>query len=503
MAAHSAVSLRLNRVAFSYDDARPIIHPFDLHLNAGFAGLVGANGAGKTTLLRLIGGELAATAGSIRVEPCDAAFHLCPQAVDECDAAIEAFAWAFDPPAIALYDRLRLRIEQLERWATLSPGERKRWQIGAALHARPRVLLLDEPTNHLDEESRRWLLAALREFAGVGIVVSHDRAFLDALTRATIRIVRGHVEHLDLPFEAAREAWSQDEQAQRREADTARAQLRRLAARADERERRRARIETRGRTSKRVKGPKDRDGRSMAAKYRVAVAERAAAREVRRIRTRVEQARARVPTAPRGASGGDLWVDWEPHPTTHVFSVDPKDVAVAGRALAGPERLWVGRDERVWIRGPNGAGKTTLLRALVRSSVHGERIFSLPQALSVEDRQRALADTLACAPQVRGRILSIVARLGTDPKGLLATRCPSPGEARKLLIAAGLARSCWALVLDEPTNHLDIDSIARLEAALADYPGAIVIVTHDAALGRNLGARTWTLDEEREVVTGA
>ena len=83
--------------------------------------------------------------------------------------------------------------------------------------------------------------------------------------------------------------------------------------------------------------------------------------------------------------------------------------------------------------------------------------------------------------------------LGVDPGALLASPCPSPGEARKLLLARGLASGAWALVLDEPTNHLDLPAIERLEAALLDYPGAVLLVTHDAALASRVTTCTWTL----------
>jgi ATPase subunit of ABC transporter with duplicated ATPase domains len=97
----------------------------------------------------------------------------------------------------------------------------------------------------------------------------------------------------------------------------------------------------------------------------------------------------------------------------------------------------------------------------------------------------------------RGRVLSLIAALGVDPDRLLESASPSPGEARKLAMAYGLGRQVWAMVLDEPTNHLDMPAIERLEEALIEYPGAMVIVTHDDALARRCTSIEWRLESGR------
>jgi ATPase subunit of ABC transporter with duplicated ATPase domains len=162
-------------------------------------------------------------------------------------------------------------------------------------------------------------------------------------------------------------------------------------------------------------------------------------------------------------------------------------------------RLTIGREERVRLEGANGAGKTTLLEALVHSHPHPERLLYLPQELDESAKSDALGDLRAAPPEARGHVLSIFAALGSEPERIVGAEAAhlSPGEARKLVLAAALSRQVWALVLDEPTNHLDLPSIERLEAALAGYPGAVVLVTHDDAFARNVTRRSLRVDAGR------
>jgi len=171
--------LIIDSVSFSYPGS--IISVFSnitAHFFSGWTGLVGANGSGKTTLLRIAAGELRSQWGSVTAQN-DAI--ICPQRTDFPPEGLGSFIGALDADVCKLKGRLGIEPDWSNRWGTLSHGERKRAQIATALWRQPEVLIADEPTNHIDYDTRQLFLKALGEFTGIGIIVSHDRSFLDAL----------------------------------------------------------------------------------------------------------------------------------------------------------------------------------------------------------------------------------------------------------------------------------------------------------------------------------
>ena len=486
-------------VAFAFGDARPIFEGVNLGLERGVLGVAGENGSGKTTLLRLAAGLLSPDRGTVRVEPAGALVVLCPQTVEALGDDVRALAASTEGAAFAVRDRLGLDPESIARWATLSPGERRRWQLAAALHREPDVLLVDEPTNHLDPEARARVTRGLASFRGLALVVSHDRTFLDAATQGTLRVHNGGVDVYILPYSQARAAWereatARDDERRARKDDHA-AALRKLAEARDQR----AGADANRSSGRRMKNRNDHDARSMGAKFVVERAEHRLGRLVGARKSEALRAEEAIPAFEGDrAVGRSIFVGYEPAPRPHVLRLDADRVCAGDAPLLRDVHVTVDRTARIHVAGPNGAGKSTLVGALVRASqLPAERLLYLPQELEPSAGARLLADVRALPPEERGRTLSLVAALGVDPDRLLASRAPSPGEARKLSIALGLGRRVWALVLDEPTNHLDLPSIERLEAALAGYPGALVMVSHDDVLAERLTSERWVVSDGR------
>ncbi|HTJ41406.1 MAG TPA: ATP-binding cassette domain-containing protein [Kofleriaceae bacterium] len=435
-------------MSFAYGGGDPVLDDISITFDTGWTGVVGANGAGKTTLVRLAVGSLDPTGGVIAREPRDA---VCVVVAQTPEAPIDR-----------------------------SPGEHKRAALEDAFARDPDVLVLDEPTNHIDADTRAWLIGRLARFRGAGVLVSHDRALLDALARSIVRVDGGRAVAYSGGYSAAKAQWDAEASARRgayrAASDEKRAIERRLAsARQDT-----AAASRNQRVSARMKGPRDSDARGILATTKAMWAADGAGRRAQVLRRELDDATVRAGAlAMTKEKGGAVAVGWEPPPKRRL-------ITHGARAID--------RDSRIHVAGPNGVGKTTLLAAMVRAcALPAERVFHLPQERTNDDGAALAAAIRALDRETRGRTGQIAAALGLDPSVALRSEQPSPGEARKLEIALALARRVWLCILDEPTNHLDLPSVERLEAALADYPGALVLVTHDDAFAARLTNERWGL----------
>jgi ATPase subunit of ABC transporter with duplicated ATPase domains len=492
-------SVRCTGLEFAYRDGVPLLRDVTLHLQPGWYGLVAENGAGKTTFLRLLSGELEPDRGVI---VRDGRSIVCAQEVEHPGPAVWALAARADHQACAL--RGRLALEDPGRWESLSPGERKRWQVAGALAEEPDILLLDEPTNHLDGQASEQLALALAEHRGLGVVVSHDRALLDRLTSETLRLQSGHISLTPGAYSTARALWESEARRREEERQRARGQVRRLERQLDRQRRDQEAASRDLSTRHRMRNIHDSDARTPSAHTRVEWAQASLGRGMGATRSQLERARADAAAGlpPERALGSTVFARYQPARRNVLLSLDRPVIEVGARPLLRDINLTLHRQDRVWLSGNNGAGKSTLVNALLaHHTLPADKLLCLPQELTETETAALLSQLRAAPPDEKGRILSVVAALNSDPARLLATRRPSPGEARKLAIAFALGRHVWALVLDEPTNHLDLPSVERLEQALTTFPGALLLVTHDTSLAHHCTTTRWHLHDNSVQVT--
>lgn len=473
----------------------PLFTDLTVQFPSGWTGVVGPNGAGKTTLLKVVTGELAAQGGTVHRQGLSL---YVAQRTDEPPEFFEDFIWA--PDASVLKARLRVSEDWPERWATLSHGERKRAQIAVALWREPAVLALDEPSNHIDADARRLLLLALKEFTGVGLLVSHDRALLDELCAQCLIIDPPEAVLRPGGVTEAMEQQEQDEQAARSANDAMRRTENRLK---EEAQRRRVIADQKAsaaRGSKQIKIPAhDHDGRAQRNLAKVSGKDAYAGKMVAQMNQRagkVATQRSEMTVKKRYETG--IWVDGASYmPRDFLLRLPAGELPLGGgRVLRYPE-LEIGGASRIAITGANGLGKSTLIRHLLAHlRVPAEKLVSVPQEISAED-SRALLDEIRRLPNDElGRVMITISRLGSRPARLLESALPSPGEVRKLLLAIGIVRGPHLIVMDEPTNHMDLPGIMCLEGALSDCPCAMLLVSHDEAFLEKITASEWRLVRE-------
>jgi len=493
--------LRFDRVTFSYPGmAEPLLADVTAHFPEGtWTGIVGANGAGKTTLLRLAAGELAPSDGSVRQ------IGSAQYAVQRTDAPPDGwddFMDAWDPVAADVRQRLGVDPEWAGRWETLSHGERKRVQIAIALWHGPDVLALDEPTNHLDAEAKRVLLEALKSFRGVGLLVSHDRDFLDALCSQCLFVFPPRVAMRPGGVTQGMEQDRLEQARARDEHDADAGKARRLKAAA---QRRREAAEQSAARTNRLKAKKlpanDHDGRAKRQLAKLTNKDGWGFSQSAALKSRAAKLLAPDRSIRVDYEMG-FWLEGaEKSARNYVAELPAGEIDLGdGRRLVHPS-LAIRPDDRIAVVGANGLGKSTLVRKVVAcANVPPEKLLVVPQEIGEEASRAIHADVKRLERGPLGRVMTLVSRLGSRPGRLLASSTPSPGEIRKILLARGVERGPHLVVMDEPTNHLDLPSIECLENALAEAPCALLLVSHDERFLSRLAKIRWTLSQEGDAV---
>ena len=513
--------------------ARTLVSGLDLVLSPGdVTALVGPNGSGKSSLMRTLVGELPVEAGTIRLSPGDATIGWLPQSLPEPEESLldyarrrtgvaaadralhdasealaagtagadEEYAAVLDHwlalGAADLEDRLPqvagqlgLDVDATRPLGSLSGGQAARAALASVLLSRYDVLLLDEPTNNLDAHGLALMADFVTGHEGPVLVASHDRDFLD---RVATRVVEldlpqqriGHyaggwsdyVAARDLARRQAREAFEEyagtrnDLVAQSRQRADWAAKGRRNVARGDE------------------------PDKHVREKHK-ARADRQAGKAAR-IRNSVE--RLEEVAQPRKEWELRYTIAAGPESAEVVWTLDAVEVT-RGDFRLGPIDLTVPRGERLALAGDNGTGKSTLLAAMLGElPVSAGRVTRGSRVrVGVIDQPRSRLETDTPVVDVvraelgdpdRGEVRTLLAKFGLGSEHVdRPARSLSMGERTRALLAIFQAREVNVLVLDEPTNHLDVPAIEQLEAALAGFPGTLVVVSHDRAFLDRVG----------------
>jgi macrolide transport system ATP-binding/permease protein len=486
--------LKFHNVTFGYETAlEPLFQDVSIHFVPGWSGVVGANGVGKTTLLKLATGLLAPDHGSIDV-PQDAIY--CPQRTDDIPEKFDELLWSDTKAAGMIKSRLGISEDWIERWPTLSHGERKRAQLAVALWLQPTVLAVDEPTNHVDAEAREIIAHALQEFDGIGLLVSHDRDLLDALCQHCLFLEPPDVTIRPGGYTQGTQT-AQQEQASLRKQQILNRQMYKRLHKEFVRRNELAQQYQRKR-SKRGIAKNDHDAKGKVDQARMTNKDVVGGKLQRQIEGRLTQAmKAAEEIKVKKQYNLGIWLPG---------SLSKRDFLVkmpAGSLFLGETKQLVYPDlaikpaDRIAITGPNGAGKSTLIRHLLPLlNVPQEHIAYVPQEIDVRQSQDILAQVQALPHEQLGHLMTIVSRLGSRPHRLLDSTEPSPGETRKLLLALGMTYAPHIIIMDEPTNHMDLPSIECLEQALADCPCGLVLVSHDRRFLKNLMQHEWNITED-------
>ncbi|HEX8552065.1 MAG TPA: ATP-binding cassette domain-containing protein [Abditibacteriaceae bacterium] len=458
--------LSLNRVTLSPVGVK-LLDEASLNLEAGErACLLGRNGEGKSSLLRMVTGEISPQSGEIAWQSGARVASL-PQEVPENLTGRVREIIADDGPDSHEIDVLlhQLQLDGDAEFSSLSGGGKRRTLLARALVAEPDVLLLDEPTNHLDIAAIAWLENTLKRFRGALLFVTHDRAFLQGVATRIVELDRGRLQNFDCRYDEylrRKESMLESEAKTNREFDKLLAQEEVWVRRG-----------LKARTTRN-------EGRVRALQ---------AMRDERRARRNVSgNARVEIQTGTRSGH--------------QVVEAENANFGYGEKILVRDFSTRIMRGDKIGIAGPNGAGKTTLLRLLLGdlepqsgSIKQGTRLeiaysdqmrASLNGEKSVAWNVAGENDTVPVGPERK----HIVSYLGEwlFPRDRIWTKAAtlSGGERNRLLLAKLFTQPANVLVLDEPTNDLDLETLELLEESLVNFPGTVLLVSHDRAFLNNV-----------------
>ena len=485
--------LQLHDIGLGYG-GDPLFAELDVTIQTGDRlALVGRNGSGKSTLMKVMAGLVEADRGTRTTAPGQSVGYM------EQDPTMQGFATLGDYAVSDMDASDRWRVDAVAEGLKFDPdmpaetasgGERRRAALAKLMAEAPDLMLLDEPTNHLDIEAIAWLEERLRATGQTFLVISHDRAFLRALTNGTLWIDRGVVRRQDKGFDAF-EDWREKTWA---EEDDARHKLNR-------------KIKAEARWA--VEGISARRKRNQG---RVRALQGLRAERAAMIR--------REGTAAMAFEGGKA-------SGKRVIEAEQISKRFDDKIITRNFSLRVGRGDRIAFVGPNGVGKTTLIEMLIGVTEPDEGTIALGTNLEIavfDQRRMALDPDMslwesltgdkdmrvsgnADQVMVRGTPKHVVGYLKDflfdEGQARAPVRSLSGGEKARLLLAKLMAKPSNLLVLDEPTNDLDIETLDLLQELVSDFPGTVLLVSHDRDFIDRVATTTVALEGRGQIVVHA
>ncbi|MDF1728673.1 MAG: ATP-binding cassette domain-containing protein [Sulfitobacter sp.] len=476
--------LQLNDISLTFG-GDPVFDHLSLIVQPGDrVALVGRNGSGKSTLMKVMAGLVEPDRGEIVAGPGVSVGYM------EQDPDLTGFetlgefaSASLDPGELYKVERAGegLKFDPARPVATASGGERRRAALARLMAEEPALMLLDEPTNHLDIQAIGWLEEELKGTRTAFVIISHDRAFLRELTRATLWIDRGVVRRQERGF-ARFEEWRDqvwdEEDMQRHKLD-----------------------------------------RKIKAEARWAVEGISARRKRNQGRVRALQD-LRAERSSQITRAGTAAMAFEAGPKSGRKVIEAEGLAkgFGDKQILRDFSLTVQRGDRIALVGPNGVGKTTLLNMLIGREEPDSGTIKLgtnleialfDQARAQLDGDMSLWDSLTGDPDMRvsGKADQVMVRgqpkhvvgylkefLFDESQARAPVRALSGGEKARLLLAKIMARESNLLVLDEPTNDLDVETLDLLQELLGTYDGTVILVSHDRDFLDRVAATTIAME---------
>ena len=375
----------------------------------------------------------------------------------------------------------------------------------------PDVLVVDEPTNHVDASTRHALFTALSKFKGVGVLISHDRELLDALCSQCLFITNGTATMRPGGYSQVSSQVALERSSAIHARDIAQKEKARTEREVQRRREEASRVQAR-RSGKGI-AKNDSDARAKKRHYIVSGQDGKAGKLSARIQSRLEKAEDNVANSKvEKRYDAHVWLDAEPSRRKVLFRMEPGHISVGESLLSFPA-LFIGNTDHIGLVGDNGSGKTTLVKKIIASistdmssmdAIFANtgrvdtKVLYIPQEPDMAQKENTLKKMRELPSVQRGQVLSIVAQLNSDPDCILEGDTVSPGEMRKLMLALGILDSPELVIMDEPTNYLDLGSTEALEQLLSVYPGALLLVSHDASLVSSATSITWRIQKSED-----